>query len=154
MSGSEYGPPSGSAGLVPAHSQKTVAFPDCAKRCAFVKAMGAGECESACPWKFDGMGRPLDGEKIRQNDKLSGGVAVRSDAMLAAAFDLVSAARRVRSKFGTDDNGNPLDWTEWRDVDDACNAIDRIAANAPLERSARSDDTLRGVVGGMDGGKQ
>ena len=26
--------------------------------------------------------------------------------------------------------------------------------NAPLERSARSDDTLRGVVGGMDGGKQ
>jgi hypothetical protein len=24
------------------------------------------------------------------------------------------------------------------------------AANAPLERSARSDDTLRGVVGGSD----
>ncbi len=68
-------------------------------------------------------------EACMPNDKLSGGEAVRSDAMLAAAFDLVSAARRVRAKFGTDDNGNPLDWTEWRDVDDACNAIDSIAAN-------------------------
>jgi hypothetical protein len=67
------------------------------------------------------------------NDKLSGGEAVRSDDLLAAAFDLVSAARRVRSKFGTDDHGKPLDWTEWRDVDDACNAIDRIAANPTVD---------------------
>ena len=58
-----------------------------------------------------------------------------STSLLAAAFDLVSAARRVRSKFGTDDNGNPLDWTEWRDVDDACNAVDRIAANSVLDRN-------------------
>jgi acyl-CoA reductase-like NAD-dependent aldehyde dehydrogenase len=63
---------------------------------------------------------------------------VRSDDLLAAAFDLVSASRRVRSKFGTDDNGNPLDWTEWRDVDDACNAIDRIAANARPHAPERS----------------
>lgn len=57
------------------------------------------------------------------------GSDVGSDPLLAAAFDLVSASRRVRSKFGVDDSGHPLDWTEWRDVDDACNAIDRIAAN-------------------------
>ena len=71
MSGSEYAPLSGSAGLVPAHSQKTVAFPDCAKLCAFVKAMGGGECESACPWKFDHTGNPVDGEKLRQNKSSS-----------------------------------------------------------------------------------
>ena len=49
--------------------------------------------------------------------------------LLAAAFALVAAARRVRAKFGTDEWGQPLDWTEWRDVDDACNTIDRIAAD-------------------------
>jgi len=62
-----YAPPAGSAGLVPAHSQKTVAFPNCAKRCAFVEAMGVGECESACPWKFDHHGDPVDGDRSRQN---------------------------------------------------------------------------------------
>ena len=82
MSGSEYGPPSGSACRVPAHSQKTVAFPDCAKRCAFIEIMGAGECESACPWKFDHTGNPVDGEKLRQNAPLQG--LERSDNNLKA----------------------------------------------------------------------
>lgn len=59
--------PSGSACRVPVHNLKTVAFPDCAKRCAFIEIMGAGECESACPWKFDHTGNPVDGEKLRQN---------------------------------------------------------------------------------------
>ena len=80
---------------------------------------------------------------LTANEKLSGDEAVRSDAMLAAAFDLVSAARRVRAKFGTDDRGNPLDWTEWRDVDDACNAIDRIAANSFLAVQHPSTASVR-----------
>jgi len=81
-------------------------------------------------------------------DMYNTGVAPRrdsdagSDRLLAAAFDLASAARRVRSKFGAADNGNPLDWTEWRDVDDACNTIDRIAANAEAETSARSEGRM------------
>jgi len=45
--------------LVPAHNLKTVPFPDCAKRCSFVEIMGAGECESACTWKFDHTGNPV-----------------------------------------------------------------------------------------------
>jgi len=57
-----YTPLSDSVGLVSVDSQKTVAFPDCAKRCAFVKAMGVGECESACPWKFDREGNPVADE--------------------------------------------------------------------------------------------
>jgi len=66
-------PPSGSACRVPAHNLKTMAFPDCAKRCAFIEIIGAGECESACPWKFDHTGNPVDGEKLRQNARISGG---------------------------------------------------------------------------------
>ena len=65
---------------------------------------------------------------------------VSSDALLAAAFDLVAAARRVRSKFGTDDNGNALDWTEWCDVDDACNAIDRSPTTEQFSMSNAETD--------------
>ena len=41
---------------VPAHNLKAVAFPDCACKCALVEIMGVGECESACPWKFNHTG--------------------------------------------------------------------------------------------------
>jgi len=37
---------------VPAENLKAVAFPCCAKTCAFVELMGVGECESVCPEKF------------------------------------------------------------------------------------------------------
>jgi epoxyqueuosine reductase QueG len=53
-----------------AHNLKTLAFPDCARKCAFIEIMGVGECESACPWKFDHAGNPVDGEKLRQNARL------------------------------------------------------------------------------------
>ena len=69
MSDSEYAGPSGSACRVPVHNLKTVAFPDCASKCAFVEIMGVGECESACPWKFEHTGNPVDGEKLTQNDQ-------------------------------------------------------------------------------------
>jgi len=60
---------------VPAHNLKATDFPACASRCAFVEAMGVGECESACPWKFDNDGNP-----IAQNAKVdapSGATAER-----------------------------------------------------------------------------
>ena len=44
---------------VSAHNLKTTDFPACASRCAFIDAMGVGECESACPWKFDKDGNPV-----------------------------------------------------------------------------------------------
>jgi hypothetical protein len=50
--------PSGSV-RVPAHNLKTTDFPACASQCVFVEAMGVGECESACPWKFDNDGKPI-----------------------------------------------------------------------------------------------
>jgi len=83
VSDSEYAGPSGSACRVPAHNLKTVAFPDCASKCAFVEIMGVGECESACPWKF---GNPVDGEKLRQNRRV--GVT----ALRPAGFVLSSGA--------------------------------------------------------------
>ena len=42
-----------------------------------------------------------------------------NEAMWAATGDLGLAAVRVRAKFGRDEQGKPLDWTEWRDLDDA-----------------------------------
>lgn len=30
-----------------------VSFPDCSKNCELVELLGAGECESVCPKKFD-----------------------------------------------------------------------------------------------------
>jgi hypothetical protein len=62
-------PPSGSACRIPAHNLKMVAFPDCARKCAFVEIMGVGECESACPWKFDHAGNPCVQRKAVSNDR-------------------------------------------------------------------------------------
>lgn len=36
-----------------------VEFPRCHKWCSFSKIMGVGECEGACPEKFDKEGRPI-----------------------------------------------------------------------------------------------
>lgn len=49
--------------------------------------------------------------------------------IIEAAHDLATAARRVRAKCGTDKQGKPRDWTEWKDLDDACDAVDRVTAN-------------------------
>lgn len=51
--------PSACSVRVPAHNLKTTDFPACASRCALVEAMGVGECEAACPWKFDSDGNPV-----------------------------------------------------------------------------------------------
>lgn len=48
------------------------------------------------------------------------------DGLMAAALDLVGAARRVRARYGTDDKGIPVDWPEWQHLDEACNAVDRL----------------------------
>jgi hypothetical protein len=37
----------------PAHTFKAVKFPECSSQCALVEYLGVGECESACPWKFN-----------------------------------------------------------------------------------------------------
>ena len=84
MSDSEYGPPSGSACRVPAYNLKTVAFPDCVRKCAFVEIMGVGECESACPWKFDHTGNPVDGEKLLRKKRSE--MSIKSGALLACCI--------------------------------------------------------------------
>jgi hypothetical protein len=45
-------------------------------------------------------------------------------------IELVNAARRVRQKFGTREDGTPKNWTEWRDLDDAIDAAE-ADINAP-----------------------
>jgi hypothetical protein len=50
--------------------------------------------------------------------------------MQNSIFELVNAARRVRQKFGTREDGTPKNWTEWRDLDDAVNAVE-AGINAP-----------------------
>lgn len=35
-------------------------FPKCSSDCEIVKMLGAGECESVCPQKFDKDGKPLN----------------------------------------------------------------------------------------------
>jgi hypothetical protein len=37
---------------LPISELKAIAFPDCAKKCALVKYLGVGECDSACGHKF------------------------------------------------------------------------------------------------------
>jgi len=41
---------------VPAQELKKVKFPQCASQCLLVEILGVGECESACPHKFDENG--------------------------------------------------------------------------------------------------
>lgn len=69
----------------PARNLKTIAFPDCARQCAFVKLMGAGECESACPWKFDHTGNPVDSDKLKPTAAPTGGM-VRCPVCGSATF--------------------------------------------------------------------
>jgi len=38
---------------VPAMELKMIKWPKCSRSCAFVELMGVGECESACPEKFN-----------------------------------------------------------------------------------------------------
>ena len=57
----------------------------------------------------------------------------KTDVPWTLVFDLIAAARRVRAKFGTDMNGSPLAWPDWKDLDEACNAIDRQAADVGAE---------------------
>ena len=47
-----------------AHSLKSVPFPECGTNCATITILGAGECESVCPYKFD-----KDGESRENWDK-------------------------------------------------------------------------------------
>jgi len=44
--------------LVPIDEIKSLPFPDCAKNCGMIKELGAGECESVCPQKFNSDGKP------------------------------------------------------------------------------------------------
>ena len=39
---------------------KTIPFPDCTTDCELVEMIGVGECESACGWKFDDNGNPIE----------------------------------------------------------------------------------------------
>ena len=55
---------------VPAYNLKTVAFPECAKRCALIHLLGAGECDSVCPWKFDSDGNTIAPAPARVADVL------------------------------------------------------------------------------------
>lgn len=43
-----------------AYELRIIQFPDCASRCGVIKIMGAGECESICPYKFDEHGAPKE----------------------------------------------------------------------------------------------
>jgi len=43
---------------VPARELCAIAFPECAKRCALVVMIGASECDSACPSKFNNVTKP------------------------------------------------------------------------------------------------
>lgn len=43
---------------VPANVLKLVLFPTCSNKCAALELLGAGECDSVCPYKFDGTGEP------------------------------------------------------------------------------------------------
>lgn len=35
-----------------AHELKEIPFPACAKECALIGYLGAGECDAVCPFKF------------------------------------------------------------------------------------------------------
>jgi hypothetical protein len=53
----------------------------------------------------------------------------RTVLALKAAEDLAYSAERVWRKYGHDDNGEPSDWTEWRNVaDDAAKFRDALSS--------------------------
>lgn len=47
------------------------------------------------------------------------------------ALDLIDTSKRVRYKFGADDFNVPLDWSEWKDLDAAIEALSNYFEEHP-----------------------
>jgi hypothetical protein len=50
---------------------KETSFPDCSVNCEAVRYLGASECESACPFKFDKDGNYLQIDKGGKDESKS-----------------------------------------------------------------------------------
>ena len=54
---------------MPASELKSIAFPLCAPRCSALDHLGAGECDSICPFKFRAVtGKPYMFETLSQSE--------------------------------------------------------------------------------------
>jgi len=61
--------------MVPDIEQESCVFPKCARNCKILLELGAGECESVCPEKFEKDGTPKKAESCG-NPRCAGDCAV------------------------------------------------------------------------------
>lgn len=113
---------------------KTDKFPKCAKDCEVIKMLGAGECESVCPQKFD-----TNIEAV-----LSSALVNNNELMLPINFKALAAEHGVRK--GTIFYSNTC--KSW--VIQGHHDIDLICIDAPLLKG-QNVEGLKGKASRFNG---